>query len=211
MKSIFEFLDYREFMEQWFLSKKESNPRYSYRVFSRQMNQRSPSFLKDIIQKRRNLTREQQDRLCKIMGLSTTEGRYFDDMVTLDHSSESDKKRRAFERIAAARRMNGARRIEGDSYHYLSEWFHPAIRELAQRSDFQADPEWIAKSLRPKISKKQAKRALETLRELKMLTVDDSGKVHLSDGSLATPRQVAGIAVHNYHKEIVARATLPNN
>jgi len=204
--SIYDFIDYREYLNDWFDAKKKENKRFSHRMFSRLMSQKSPSFLKDIVHGRRNLTLEQQEKLTKILKLSASERRYFSDMTLLDHSDDPDERDRAFERIAAARRLNGARKIDGESYRYLSRWYCPAIRELGRRADFEPKPEWIIEHLRPKITIKEAKEALQILEDLEMLQFDANGNWELNDGSIATPMQVSGLAVHNYHHEMLRLA-----
>lgn len=204
--SIYDFIDYREYLNDWFDAKKKDNKRFSHRMFSRLMGQKSPSFLKDIVHGRRNLTQDQQERLTKIIKLNAADRRYFSDMTLLDHSDDPDERDRAFERIAAARRLNGARKIDGESYRYLSRWYCPAIRELGRRSDFKPTPTWIVEHIRPQITIKQAKEALQILEDLEMLHVDSKGNWEIKEGSIATPMQVSGLAVHNYHQEMLQLA-----
>jgi uncharacterized protein (TIGR02147 family) len=203
MSTIYDYLEYREYLADWFVAKKEANPRFSHRLFSRKMSQRSPSFLKDIIDGRRNITTDQQEDFCRVLGLSQAQGVYFIDLIILDQSKDDEERKRSFERLAASRRVQGARRVEGDSYRYLSNWFCPAIRELALIPGFVADPEWIINRLSPKIKKSQAREALDILQSLNMITIQDDRSVTVQDGTVATAHQISGIAVHNYHKQML--------
>ena len=111
-----------------------------------------------------------------------------------------------FERIAATQRFRSARPIEGDGFAYLSRWFIPAVRELASVPGFQPDPVWIARRIRPRITVAQATRALSVLDQLGMVRVADDGAVTVSDADLVTPHEVIGLAVHNYHRGMLARS-----
>ena len=206
MDAIYRYLSYRKFLEDWFAHKKSQNPRFSHRAFSLRCKQKSPSFLKDIIAGRRNITAKQEEPVIKILGLDEDETRYFQDLLTVEQSKDRTQQDRAFERIAAARRYHGAQRIEGESYRYLSRWYCPAIRELAHRSDFRPDPDWIRKQLRPIITKSQAQEALQILQDLDMIIIHDDGTIENKEGSFATPKQVQGLAVHNYHQEMLTLA-----
>ncbi|MAA79124.1 MAG: hypothetical protein CL916_07665 [Deltaproteobacteria bacterium] len=203
MDAIYRYLSYRKFLEDWFVHKKSQNPRFSHRAFSLRCKQKSPSFLKDIIAGRRNITAKQEEPVIKILNLDEDETRYFQDLLTVEQSKDRTQQDRAFERIAAARRYHGAQRIEGESYRYLSRWYCPAIRELAHRSDFRIDPDWIRKQLRPVITKTQAQEALQILQDLDMILIHDDGRIENREGSFATPKQVQGLAVHNYHQEML--------
>ena len=201
---IFRYLDYRAFLREWFDARKAANPRFSHRVFARRIGQKSPSLLADVIARRRNLTPEYVGLFSKAVGLSAEEARFFTSLVELDQASTADERNAAFETIAAARRFREARSIEGDSFRYLSNWYIPAVRELVRRPDFRAEPDWIARTMRPAITAAQAEQAMQVLRSLGMIT-NQEGWVQ-SEGTVATPREVAGLAVHNYHHGMLALA-----
>lgn len=112
---------------------------------------------------------------------------------------------RRWERIAASRRFRSARPIDASMVRYLSHWYYPAVRELAWRDDFVADPAWIAARMLLKITAGQAKDALQTLQELKML-VELDGRLRPQDVSLATPHQLLDMGAHNYHRQMLERA-----
>jgi len=200
------YLDYRSFLADWFAAKKASNPRYSHRAFVRRTGQKSPSLLADVIAGRRNLTTSTAEGFVKALGLKGSEARFFRLLVDLDQAATPTEKNAAWEGIAASRRFREARRVEGDSMRYLSTWYVPVIRELARRPDFRADAAWVAKQVRPSISTKQAEDALELLFDLDLIQRADDGGVEQSGGTVATAREVAGLAAHNYHQGMLDRA-----
>ena len=136
---------------------------------------------------------------------SNIESDYFRKFNRFGSIQGSGRKKRAFELIFAMRSVDGSRLIEGESYRYVSNWYFPAIREMANLPDFQPNPEWIVERIYPKITKKQARDALETLQELNMLVIHDDGSFSCQDGLIVTPDEVFGLAVHTYHKQMLAR------
>jgi len=205
LPDLFSYLDYRAYLRDWFTARKAANPRFSHRAFVRRTGQRSPSLLADVIGRRRNLTPALIESFCVAMKLEVDEGRFFALLVALDQSQEPDERNRIWEKIAASRRFQDARRVEGESFRYVSRWYYPAIRELARRPDFVADPAWIAQTLSPRITIAQARGALAALVGLGMLTEVD-GQMQQTEGAVVTPREVAGLAVHNYHQGMLERA-----
>jgi uncharacterized protein (TIGR02147 family) len=113
MKNIFDFLHYRDFLKYWFEKKKSEKSTYSYRVFARQIKQKSPSFLKDVIENRRNINLKYFDIITKTLGLHRREKNYFRQLIILDQSKDRAERKHAFELISAIRRLSGARIIEG--------------------------------------------------------------------------------------------------
>ena len=206
-KKIFDFLDYRTYLQYWFERKKKDRSTFSYRVFSRQINQKSPSYLKDIIEKRRNINFAHFEVLTNALELKHRERIYFRNLIVLDQSKDREEKKKAFELISAMRSVDGSRLIEGESYRYVSNWYFPAIREMANLPDFQPNPEWIVEHIYPKITKKQARDALETLQELQMIVIHDDGSFSCQEGLITTPDEVFGLAVHTYHKQMLSLAS----
>jgi len=205
--SVYSYLDYRSFLRDWFESKKAEDPKFSQRAFVRLAGKRSPGLLSEVIERRRNLSTEMTRAFTHALGLNASERAFFTALVRLDQASGSHDRNQAWAAVSASRNFQQAQRIEGESFRYLSHWYYPAIRELAARPDFCADPAWIANTLCPAITPAKAKRALQTLMELKLLIEDDHGNLRPADGTLTTPHEVAGLAVHNYHYGMLERAS----
>ncbi len=202
---LYSYLSYRDFLRDWFKARKSADPRYSHRLFARRAGVRSPSLLKEVINNGRNLTPSTSEGFIRALGLNNEAATFFTDLVQFDQAKTPGDKNDAWDRIAACRRFRSARPIEGGTVAYLSHWYYPAIRELSLRADFQPDSTWIARQLQPNITEPQARRALETLLELGLL-VRDGERVKPAEVSLATPHQVAGLAAHNYHHQMLDRA-----
>ncbi len=204
--NIHSYLDYRRFLRDWFANKKAANPRFSYRGFARRAGQKSPSLLHHVIDGKRNLTPATTEAFARAMKLKVAEAAFFSYLVQLDQAKTSSERNRAWTLISATRRFRDARHIEGEGFEYLSHWYYPAIRELAHRPDFQANADWIAANLRPTITVAKARRALEALQSMQLL-VEEDGETRPAEASVVTPHEVAGLAVHNYHQGMLARAT----
>jgi uncharacterized protein (TIGR02147 family) len=203
---VFGYLDHRRFLDDWFRAKKNGNPRFSHRMFARLAGQKSPSLLLQVIRGDRNLTPATAEAFIGAMKLSSEEAAFFADLVKLNQASSPDEQNEAWSRISASRRFRAARRIEGQGVEYISHWYYPAVRELANRDDFEADPAWIARALRPRITASQARKALELLLSLGLLEEREDGRVRSGDASIVTPHEVAGLAARNYHRGMLELA-----
>jgi uncharacterized protein (TIGR02147 family) len=206
MPDVHSYLDYRAFLADWFKAKKEAQSRFSHRGFARRIGQKSPSIVVDVIAGRRNLTSELAAAFASAMKLGKADTRFFLLLVSLDRAGTPDEKSSIWTEITASQRFQAAHKLEGESFRYLSDWSYPAIRELARRPDFRADPAWIAETLRPPISRKKAASALEALFDLGMLVEGSRGEIVQADGAIVTPREVLGLAVDNYHSGMLERA-----
>lgn len=203
---IFAYLDYREYLSAWFEWRKSENPRFSHRLFARMAEQRSPSLLLQVIQRKRNLSDATAGAFARAMKLDAEQTACFSLLVAFDQAPTEDERNEAWKALHAERRFREARRIEGDGFTYLSHAWIPAIRELAACPGFKEDPAWIASKLKPPITEAQATEALALLMDLRMLVRGEDGRLHPVDVSVATRKEVGTLAVHNYHREMAERS-----
>ena len=207
LPNVFAYVDYRAFLRAHFAASKKLKPQYSFRYFSRRAGLASSNFLKLVMDGKRNLGAATITRFAKALDLDTEEAAFFADLVALDQAETVAQRNRAFERVAATARFREARRLKGPLFKYLTRWYFPAVRELAGRSDFRDDPAWIADQLLPRITKRQARSALTTLRELGLLVEDEaSGRLVRGETSLATDHEVRSVVVPAYHRQMIERA-----
>ena len=108
----YEYLNYREYLRDWYAAKKMANPRFSHRGFVRRTGQRSPSLLKDVIERRRNLTPSTAEAFCYALRLNPAESIFFRAIVDFDQARVQADKRRAWERIVETRQFSD--RPEGE-------------------------------------------------------------------------------------------------
>jgi uncharacterized protein (TIGR02147 family) len=205
--SVFDYLDYRAYLRAYYEAAKRRPAGFSFRKFSKRAGLKSPNFFKLVIDGDRNLGKDTVGKFADALGLEGEAREFFADLVAFEQANNNTEKNRIFERIAASRRFRTARRIDGMFHDYLSHWYHPAIRELAARSDFQADPKWIARMLRPEITPRLAAHSLELLLGLGLVVKNaETGRYELREPTLTTEHEVSALGAANFHKQMIERA-----
>lgn len=203
---LYASLDFRAYLAAWFSWKKATHAGYSHRLFARRAGQKSPSLLKAVIDGKRNLTAATLEGFSAALGHTPEEARFFAALVALDQAQTDAERNAAWSVLSATQRFRAAHRIEGEAFRFFSHWWCVAVFELVKHPDFQPDPRWIARTLRPRITESEARRALRTLRELALIRTDGQGRVVQAEASVVTAQEVQGLAVSNYHREMSARA-----
>ena len=66
---VFEYLDYRKYLRDFYASRKRGGRGFSYRAFSRRAQLQSPNYLKLVIEGQRNLTGPMANRFATACGL----------------------------------------------------------------------------------------------------------------------------------------------
>lgn len=204
--NIFEYLDYREYLRDYYEAGKEHVSGFSYRYLARQAGFSSPNFFKLVMDGDRNLSADSVEKFAKALKLDGKEKRFFADLVAFEQADDVDIKNAAFENLAASQRFRQARRIDSSMFRYLSRWYNLAIRELAARPDFRDDPEWIARQLSPSVPPEDVAESLELLFEMELLVRDEHGEITRGEPSLTTGHEVGSLAIGNYHRQMLERA-----
>lgn len=204
--NIFEYVDYREYLRDYYDAGKANVSQFSYRYLGRLAGFSSPNFFKLVMDGDRNLSADSIAKFAKALKLDGEEKRFFADLVAFGQAETVDERNEAFERVAVSRRFRSARRLDSSMFEYLSRWYHPAIRELAARDDFRKDPEWISQRLSPDVSLEQIDSSLELLFDLGLLVEDDDGMISRGDPSVTTGHEVRSLAIGNYHRQMLERA-----
>jgi uncharacterized protein (TIGR02147 family) len=154
----------------------------------------------------RNLTNEMAARFADALSLEGEAADYFVELVRFGQAKTSVERNRAYARLMTFSTYRKTRKLDLAHAEYHATWFIPAVRELAGRSDFQADPQWIAARLWPQIKPAEAKLALDTLLKLGLLRRSDSGRVVQAEPLISTGPEVHALHIANYHRVMMERA-----
>jgi len=205
LPDIYRYLDFRIYLQAWFEARKAVEPSFSRRSFARLAGKSSPGLLTEIINGRQ-VTERMVASLVAALGLNKAEADFFHALVQLDQATSSSERNHAWDRITSSRGFQKTRPAEGAAVRYFSDWWIRVVKELAHRSDFRADPRWIASRLRPPITEAQARTALDVLEQLGLLRAGHDGALRSTEAVVKTPPEVAGLAVANYHRSMLERA-----
>jgi uncharacterized protein (TIGR02147 family) len=203
---VFEYLDYRAFLGDFYAEQKRLGRGFSFRAFSRRAGLSSPNYLKLVIDGRRNLSPRMAERFAVACGLKGDAQRYFEDLVAFNQADGSAEREKQYAKLTGFRRYRQAHKLDVAHAAYYSAWYMPAIRELCSAADFRADPEWIARQLVPPITRAEAQRALDTLLELGLLTRGADGRVAQTEALVSTGAETRGLHIASYHRGMMERA-----
>jgi uncharacterized protein (TIGR02147 family) len=203
---VFDYLDYRAFLREYYAHAKRSRRGFSHRAFSRRAGLGSPNHLKRVMDGTRNLTIEMAERFASALGLPGEAADYFVQLVKLGQARSSVERGLAYQKLTTFKAYRKTRTLDLAHAAYHSTWYIPAVRELAARSDFRAEPKWIAARLLPPIKPAEAKAALDTLLELGLLRRRDDGAVEQSEPVITTGPEMPALHIANYHRMMMQRA-----
>ncbi len=204
--NVFEYLDYREYLRDFYVDRKATEYGFSYRAFSKRAGLRSTNYLKLVMDGERNLTSDMAVQFARACGLEDRAADYFCELVAFNQAATAHERNRCYARLTRFKQYRSIHRLDVAQAAYHANWYLPAIRELVSRPDFQEDPKWIGRTLKPRIAAAEAQSALDTLNELGLLTRDDRGRLCQAQSLVSTGPGPLGHHVVNYHRSMLERA-----
>jgi uncharacterized protein (TIGR02147 family) len=199
-------LDYRAFLRDHYAAKKAASRAFSYRAFSKRAGVASPNYLKLVVEGKRSLSPKMAERFAHACALDPDSSRYFVHLVAFNQAKTSTERAQAYDKLTGFQSYRQAHKLEIAHAAYYSDWYMPAIRELAASRQFREDPEWIADQLVPKVTPLQAQRALETLTDLGLLVRSAAGRLEQADALVSTGPETRGLHIAAFHRAMTQRA-----
>lgn len=172
--SIFDYSDYRQFLNDCFEERKKSNKSFTLRYIA-QKTGLSHTFCKMILSGKRNLSNKTIPKIISVFKLPQTEEEYFEALVHFNQSNSAKEKNYYFEQMLESRKQKSWYKVTEDKFSYFDEWYHPVIRELITLEEFDKDYEKMGQRLMPPISAFEAKESVNLLCRLGFLhKIDDT-------------------------------------
>lgn len=203
MRPIFEYIDYRKYLETYYKEQKATKRCFSYRYFAQKAGINSPSFLKWIIDGKRNLTRPATEKFITALKLPPKEAAYFRHLVQFNQAKTSVEKQ---EHYAALRSMAGTIKesvLSEDQFDYFAEWYIPVVRELVTLYNFKDDYKKIAAAVKPRILPSDAKAAINLLLRLKLLKKRVDGTYVQKDSAVTADSRILSLALQTFTVQMI--------
>jgi uncharacterized protein (TIGR02147 family) len=203
---VFAYRDYRAFLRAFCERHRAEKEGFSAAEFAKRVGLRSVNYLKLVIDGQRNLAPDLAHRFAEACGLREESVAYFCALVAFNQAKTARERSLHYDTLRSFRRFRAAHRLDAAQSAYHSEWYIPAIYELAGCVDFDEAPRAIAKRLLPPISPKQAEDALAVLLELGLLVRAKDGRLKPAESIVETPEGPLGHHVVEYHRTMMQRA-----
>jgi uncharacterized protein (TIGR02147 family) len=205
MPNIFNYFNYREFLDDFYNEQKLLNKAFSFQYFANKAGFKSKSYIKHVIDGTKNLTTESIQKLNNVLKFKDKSFSYFSDLVAFNQSVSVHDRNFYFEKLSQYNKRNTARTVLNQQYEIYSKWYYNALRELIVTVDFKEDYERLGKMLKPVISAGDARDTVKLLLRLGFIRKKGSRYVQ-SDPIITTGDEVRSLAVSNFHIQNLAIA-----
>jgi uncharacterized protein (TIGR02147 family) len=198
--SIFNFFDYREYLNAVYNQKKNQQSGFSFRSFSRDAGITSPNYLLRVLKGARHLSLEYVPKFCKALRLSGDEAQFLEALVCFNNEKKIDHKEQYLRKLLTLRCRRGQHRIEDKKLQFFGKWYYPVVRELATVLDFMEDYNLLARSCLPRITAVQAKNAVAYLVKNGFIIKNAAGRYNYSEPVISSGDEVNSTLLRKYHR-----------
>ena len=201
MKSVFEYLDYRVYLKDFYDDRKSHQFFFSYRYFGGKVGV-DPSYLAKVVLKCRHIADESIAAIAAFCELKDKEAEYFEAMVYFIKAKSHKQSKLNFEKMLAIRNVS-AQKLLADQYEYYRKWYYSAVRSVLEYYEFAGDYKALAAVLSPAISVKEAKEAIALLTKLDLIKRDADGRYGLTGASVTSGGKWHSLAIEAFQEETI--------
>lgn len=204
MISIFDYLEYREYLRDYYREQKKGKPFFSYRFIGHRVGMDS-SFVIKVLQGNLHVSAKKIESFIKLLELKGPEAEYFEALVHFCKAKTERQRKLYFDRLFAISSVK-AQRLEAHQYEFFQKWYYSAVWSIINCVSFKGDFRALAEQCLPPITVWDAKRAVKLLLRLGLIKKDGDGRYSTTDTNLTTGPQWHSHAVEGYQREMVRLA-----
>lgn len=204
MVNVFDYLDYRKYLQDYYEEKKRVNPVFSYQVMARKAGFANRGFVYNLVNGKRSLSKQNLIKMVSALQLNKSKAKYFETLVAYSQAESPVEKQELFRTLNGLRGrgkgQSDAQRLRRDQYEYYSTWYHSVIRSLLDMVNFTDNYKWLAKMVNPPITVKKARDSVALLLKLGLAKRRPDGVLCLTKKNVTTGRDVERLAVREFYR-----------
>ncbi|MBN2036142.1 MAG: TIGR02147 family protein [Chitinispirillaceae bacterium] len=199
---IYNYFDYREYLNDIFGYFKKADPAYSHRKFLSDARIPGSTYLLRVLKKQRKLSPKYVANFSEAIRHNTSEARYFALLVKFGNEKNVDKRDLILKDLLKIRSARTPYALQDKKLRYFEKWYYPVIRDLVALVDFKNDYKALGRMLVPPIKPEQAKGAVAFLKKHGFITLrEDRRGYEPSEPIVATPPSVHSTILSRFHKK----------
>jgi uncharacterized protein (TIGR02147 family) len=207
MPELFDYLDYRKYLHDYFQAKKQSLPSWSYQHFAEQLGFKAKDFAYRVIKGKKNLSSDSILKVAQGLEFNSLQTQYFNTLVNCNQSKNIAEQELYFNLLntikTQGRTTHPAQRLRQDQFQFYSQWYHSAVRSLIEMLGFQDDFKTLAASLTPRITARQAEASVTLLEKLGLIQKSSRGVYRATQKTITTGGDTRSILIPSYHKATI--------
>ncbi len=204
--ALFDYLDYRDYLNDYFQWRKGGEPSFSLRTFMGKVSHglSSSGILSAVLKGKRKLSPSLRLKFSKAMSLNEKESQYFTLLVQFNEAKSMDEKNHFFAQLSRFR-SSRAKLVKEEQFGLYAKWFYLVVWCYFGMDQKQKNPVTIAKKLRPSVTTGQVEEAISVLMRLGLIRKTANGYAP-TDAHIQTEAEVRELVAQHHHREFLDMA-----
>lgn len=205
LPQIYDYYDYRKYLQEWYLAKKRDNRHVTYRYIGMKVSM-DAGYLVKVFQGAKHVSEEKVPSFSKLLQLSKRESEYFSLLIKFGKAKSEDTIRDYFEQLLKYTNIN-SHAVTHDRYEFYQCWYYSAIRELINCTSVSIkDSKKIGSLLLPRVSANDVEKGIALLIRLGFVVEDEEGILMQNEKFITTGEEWASLAIRSFHREMIQLA-----
>lgn len=204
-RKIFEYLDYREFLQDYYRIRKEANSSFSLRAFSDKIGFKAKDFISRVMQGEKNLSEQSIQKVASGLRLGKRESEFFAALVLFNQAETAEERNSHYakmqEILKIVRFSESQHLMAHYQYQVYSDWRHLVVRSLVGMFGFSGDFKELGNRVHPKITPEQAKESVKLLESCGLISKKEDGSYELSQSAITTGNRTSKTALRGFHQK----------
>lgn len=208
---IFQYTDYREYLRDWFDEKKQSNPRFSYRIFAQKAGYNSSGYYQNVVKGTNRLSKAYLLKFVKAMSLDTKEAKYFEYLLEFNHAKKSEDKEKYYNLMTALIPVD-LFRFKALHREFYSKWYHAPVLKSLELIEITSLDQFspIQDFIYPKLKEVEITESLQLLYSLNMIE-QNQGRWMPKFENVIGGAEVGVKAIRHYQELMIERSKFALN
>ena len=205
MPCVFDYLDYRSFLHDFYEHTKKDKPYFSYRYISGRVGI-NPGYVVKVFQGKVHLGVNNIELFADLLKLEGKEREFFTELVHFGRAKTKRDIEMRFERLKALKGIR-FRTVADDQAEFYQQWYHMAMRTLLYIYPFDGhDYRRLGAQLIPKVSAAQARESVHLLERMQLVERDKGGIYRVTDQFISTGEKWIDGQIRKYQKATIELA-----
>ncbi|MCB0367528.1 MAG: TIGR02147 family protein [Bdellovibrionaceae bacterium] len=207
MCNLYEYMDYRQYLQDYCRARKQSHPNFTIRRLSEETGFGSTSYISMVITGQRNLSLSAIAKLNHGLKHKKSQAQYFEFLVRYNQTKEPEERSQLLTQLTRLSKRSGApsRTLKLNQYLVFSKWYFWLIREMIHLKDFTLSSTWISKRIRQRLSQSEIEKAVDLLSQLDLIREKD-GRLWIDDPSLESDFNLPSSLIRDFHYHMITLA-----
>ncbi|MBW8889954.1 MAG: TIGR02147 family protein [Fibrobacteres bacterium] len=205
LPDLLNYTNYRQFLKDYYLARKQADPRFSLRSLAMAARFPSHGLLQYLMDGERNLSKKTLVKLSLALGLDKERTQYFENLVFFNQAKTLEEKGFFYDKLVRSNGKSTFKKLDSSQLQAFRRWYTIAIREMLNLEGFRGNAAWITGRLLPPVQTYESEEALALLLETGLIKKTANG-YKAADPDITTEDEVKSFLVKNYHAQMIRLA-----